>query len=314
MSLKTLFQPSPRPLPSGQDYTLRLAVPTRCPAVTPPLSPPPLSPPPSLLPLSPPNQNTQRGRGSPVRHGSPAEPFHLDSSHTRVQTFAFHQTADPSPLAPPNSWKLLVSPPPPCVPYWRRHTKTNTIFLSSSTRMRRSLRSHLVSLLLRVWRMEGVMGEGAESDGNGGREGSGTWVSCGKAECSLRPRSVCPSPSRNPHQPPQPSAPTSTLPLPRHRYAILYHCFSFGRESQEGSSRSHAAASNDLGKQALLCVPKPLREHGCAFLRRCAYLHVVFGVAPVPLGVQVAQVKALLLAQVDFCHGAADLARHKVCT
>lgn len=31
-----LLQPSPWPLPSGRDYTLRSAVPTRCPAVNPP--------------------------------------------------------------------------------------------------------------------------------------------------------------------------------------------------------------------------------------------------------------------------------------
>lgn len=59
---------------------------------------------------------------------------------------------------------------------------------------------------------------------------------------------------------------------------------------------------------------EPSEDNESARLRERVYLHVVLGVAPVPLGVQVAQVKVLLLAQMDFCHGAADLARHEVCT
>lgn len=48
--------------------------------------------------------------------------------------------------------------------------------------------------------------------------------------------------------------------------------------------------------------------YGCVFF----YLHVVFGVAPVPLGVQVAQAEALQLAQVNLRHRTADLTSHKV--
>jgi len=54
---------------------------------------------------------------------------------------------------------------------------------------------------------------------------------------------------------------------------------------------------------------------GCVCVCVCVcvfYLHVVFGVAPVPLGVQVAQAELLLLAEVDLCHRTADLTRHKV--
>lgn len=51
----------------------------------------------------------------------------------------------------------------------------------------------------------------------------------------------------------------------------------------------------------------------CVWLRMCvSYLHVVLGVAPVPLGVQVAQAEALQLAKVNLCHRTADLTRHKV--
>lgn len=57
----------------------------------------------------------------------------------------------------------------------------------------------------------------------------------------------------------------------------------------------------------------------CVFLWACVrlwlcvfYLHIVFGVAPVPLGVQVAQAEALQLAQVNLCHRTADLTCHKV--
>ncbi len=51
----------------------------------------------------------------------------------------------------------------------------------------------------------------------------------------------------------------------------------------------------------------------CVWLWLCVfYLHIVFGVAPVPLGVQVAQAEALQLAKVNLCHRTADLTRHKV--
>ncbi len=53
----------------------------------------------------------------------------------------------------------------------------------------------------------------------------------------------------------------------------------------------------------------------CVWLWLCVfYLHIVFGVAPVPLGVQVAQAETLQLAKVNLCHRTADLTRHKVWT
>lgn len=54
---------------------------------------------------------------------------------------------------------------------------------------------------------------GRSGNGDGGLKGSGTWVSCGKPECSLWPHSMRPSPS-----PPAPPV-------------FLYLRFSFGRES-----------------------------------------------------------------------------------
>lgn len=70
-----------------------------------------------------------------------------------------------------------------------------------------------------------------------------------------------------------------------------------------------------------MCTSEP-----CSTLKQCTqslcvflwlwlsvfYLHVVFGVAPVPLGVQVAQTEALQLAQVNLRHRTADLTSHKV--
>lgn len=73
---------------------------------------------------------------------------------------------------------------------------------------------------------------------NEGLKGSGTWVSCGKPECILWPHSMWHSPS----------PPAALL--------FLYLCFSFGRQSQEASCRSHIGASNELGKHAplILCA------------------------------------------------------------
>ena len=147
---------------------------------------------------------------------------------------------------------------------------------------------HRISVIVpRTWRSLHISRFfcGRSGNGDGGLKGSGTRVSCGKPECSLWPHSMWPSLS-----PPAPAL-------------LLYLCFSFGRESQEASCRSHITASNDLGKHAVdaMCTSEP-----CSTLERCTqsvcvsldlcvfYLHVVDGVAPVPLGVQVAQVEGLL--------------------
>lgn len=42
------------------------------------------------------------------------------------------------------------------------------------------------------------------------------------------------------------------------------------------------------------------------------YLHIVAGMAPIPLGIQVAQTEALQLAQVNLGHRTADLPCHKI--
>ena len=62
-------------------------------------------------------------------------------------------------------------------------------------------------------------------------------------------------------------------------------------------------------EHTLLCV----RVRAC--VRACyPHLHIVLGVSPVPHGSQVAQVDAVLKAQVDLRHRAADLTGHKVCS
>lgn len=43
-----------------------------------------------------------------------------------------------------------------------------------------------------------------------------------------------------------------------------------------------------------------------------SYLHIVFGMAPVPFGVQVTKAEALQLAQVNLCNSTADLTCHEV--
>lgn len=102
---------------------------------------------------------------------------------------------------------------------WHHYVNTNTVFLSSSPGRGVPL---IFLFLLRAF-----------GNSDGGMKGSGTWVNCGKPECSLWPHSMQPSPSP---------------PL------FLYLCFSFGRESYEASCRSHIVASNDLGKHALLML------------------------------------------------------------
>lgn len=122
----------------------------------------------------------------------------------------------------------------------------------------------------------------------------------GKAECSLRPRSVCPSLCR--------TAITLPPPSPRRRFLSL---FLFWQRITGGFEQISRCGLQPSGKtEPALRSEDPPRRRVC----ESAYLHVVFGVAPVPLGVQVAQVKALLLAEVDFCHGSADLSCDKVCT
>lgn len=42
------------------------------------------------------------------------------------------------------------------------------------------------------------------------------------------------------------------------------------------------------------------------------YLHIIFGMAPVSLGVQIAQAEALQQPKMDLCHRATDLPSYKI--
>lgn len=156
-----MFLPSAWPLPPGRDNTLRSAVSTRCPVVSPPRY---------LLPhlchCHLPTKTRSAAGGLLSDTAAPPSTF-ISAAATHVFKPPPSIKHNPLPATvslPPCSWTLLVSSPPPWARCWHRHTKTNTIFLSSSTRMRRSLRSHLVSLLLRVWGGEGLTAMGAWMD------------------------------------------------------------------------------------------------------------------------------------------------------
>lgn len=138
-------------------------------------------------PPSPPNNNTVHGEGSAVRHGNPSslssqqphththvfQPFTKNVcffTHTHVQKHAACSWT----LRPHCSFHL---PAPFSACCWHHYVNTNTIFLSSSP-------GRSVPLISPSFFC------GRSGNGDGGLEGSGTWVSCGKPECSLWPHSM----------------------------------------------------------------------------------------------------------------------------
>lgn len=116
-------------------------------------------------------------------------------------------------------------------------------------------------------------------------------------------------PSPPPSPPPPPTLPPALTPPSSNSVSLLAE--NHRRLRADLTLRPQTMWENRPG---FMLRSEPTEDNESARLRQRVYLHVVLGVAPVPLGVQVAQVKFLLLAQMDLCHGAADLARHEVCT
>lgn len=122
------------------------------------------------------------------------------------------------------------------------------------------------------------------------------------------------------------------LPLPFSCPSLSLSLFLFWQKIIRGFMQITYCSLKWSGKTCpvnAMCISEPCSTprrctRSCMFVRvlclsliMCVcvfYLYIVFGVAPVPFGVQVAQTEALQLAKVNLCHRAADLTRHKVWT